>query len=82
MYRRNLPGYWRENSDDLVDAESYQGNLSYNRPKPVEEMEIPATHSCGDELAYSSEIDSMIPVQSTIWTTSKIRTNTSVYNTD
>lgn len=45
MYRRSLPGYWRENSDDLVDAESYQGNLSYNRPKPVEEMEIPATHS-------------------------------------
>ena len=79
MYRRNLPGYWRENSDDLVDTESYQGNLSYNRPKPVEEMEIPATH---DELAYSSEIDSMIPVQSTTWTTSKIRTNTSVYNTD
>ncbi len=70
--RRRLPGHWRESSDDKIDTESYQAtlpsNLSYNGPKPVEGIGIPATHSYGDQLAYNSEIYSTIPVQIITWT--------------
>ena len=50
--RRSLPGHWRESlddKDDKTDTESYHAtlpsNLSHNIPKPVEGIEIPATHS-------------------------------------
>ena len=65
--RRSLPGHWRESSDDKddkIDTESYQAtlprNLSHNGPKPVEGIEIPATHSIHMVINWLTAVRSIL----------------------